>query len=195
MKTKKIAGLLPSLASIGLGIVSLMVPFLLANHYIFTEGKRYSVDNYLFFFWGKYYTVVGSKIIQSKTVMYDFGDFPVYVMIVIVVALVLMAMSIFGGRGLVLNIKGREVKLKLDYSPLWLQIYAFGLLLIAYIYLGNATEMLTGVLEINNYTVERGPSFDFLLGSLIAAVISIVIIATKYLKTKNDVKNIQKDAI
>ena len=196
MKTKKVASVLPLLTGIGLGIVSLAVPFLLANHYIWADGKRYSADNYLFFFWGKYYTVAGTKMIQSQTVMYDFGDFPVYAMVAVVIGLALAAIAFFGGRGLILNIKGRELKMKLDYNPIWLQIYSTGLLLIAYIYMNEATKSLIPVLEINNYTIDYGPSFDFLLGSIIAMVLSVVMTTVKYLKTKNintDMKrNIQK---
>lgn len=198
MKTKKVATVLPLLAGIGLGIVSLAVPFLLANHYIWAEGKRYSADNYLFFFWGKYYTVAGTKMIQSQMVMYDFGDFPTYAMIAVVIGLVLAAISFFGGRGLILNIKGRELKMTLDYNPIWLQIYSTGLLLIAYIYMNEAIKsILMPALQTNNYVIDYGPSFDFLLGSIIAMSLSVVMTTVKYLKTKNNIKpdikrNVQK---
>lgn len=192
MKRKKVSAVMPLLAGIGLGIVSLALPFLLANHYIWAEGKRYSADNLLFFFWGKYYTVAGTKMIQSKMVMYDLGDYPIYAMITIAIGLVLAAISIFGGRGIILNIKGREVKFKFDTNPIWLQTYSVLLLIIAYIYMNNATEYLVNTLERDNYFVEYGPALDFLLGSLIAMVTSIVMTTVKYMRTKNDTKNKQK---
>lgn len=185
MKTKKVALVMPLLASIGFGIISLAVPFLLANHYIWAEGKKYSADNYLFFLWGKYYTVAGSKMIQSQMVMYDFGDYSIYAMIGIIIGLILATISIFGGRGLILNIKGREFKLKIDTNPIWLQIYAALLFAIAYVYMREGTRDLITALLINNYIVEYGPSLDFLLGSIVAIVISVSITAAKYLKTKD----------
>jgi hypothetical protein len=141
--------------------------------------------------------VAGSKMIQSQTVMYDFGDFPIYAMAAIVIGLALAAIAFFGGRGLILNIKGRELKMKLDHNPIWLQIYSTGLLLIAYIYMNEATKSLIPVLQINNYVIDYGPSFDFLLGSIIAMSLSVVMTTVKYLKTKNNIKtdtkpNVQK---
>lgn len=185
MKTKKIASTLPLLAGIALGIVALSTPFLLANHYIFVEDTRYSADNYLFFFWGKYYTVSGEKMIQSAMTYYDLGDFPVYPMAAIIIALILGVISMFGGRGLILNVKGREVRLKLDINPIWLQTYSAALLILAYTYMNDAVMSLIILLQVNNYVVEFGPSMDFLLGSMVAIIISAVMTAIKFLKTKD----------
>jgi len=181
VKTKKVGGV-PLLAGIGLGIVSLFTPFLLANHYVWVEKTRYSTDSYLFFFWGKYYTVSGTNLVQSAMTYYDFGDFPIYPMIAIIIALILEAVSILGGRGLILNIKGREVKLKFDINPIWLQIYSAALLILAYVYMNDAVMTLIIALQMNNYVVEFGPSLDFLLGSLVAIGVSVVMAAVKLLK-------------
>src|SRR3990167_10084230 len=173
MRTRKVAAFLPLLASIGLGIVSLTVPFLLANHYRIVEGVRYSVDNYLFFLWGKYYTVTGAKMIQSKMVLYTLGDFPMYAMIAIIIGILFAVISMFAGRGIVLGFKGREFKLKLDTNPIWLQVSAFALFLASYLYLKEATQVLVMALMVNNYVVEHGPAIDFLLGSIVAMVFTI----------------------
>lgn len=179
MKTRKVAAFLPLMTSIGLGIVSLAVPFLLANHYIFADGTRYSADNYLFFLWGKYYTVAGAKLIQSKMVMYSLGDFPMYTMIVVIIGLLFGVLSMFAGRGIVLNIKGRMLKLKLDTNPVWLQITSFALLLASYLYLAEASKALAYALVVNNYVTEQGPSIDFLLGSILAMILTIVLTIAK----------------
>ena len=76
MKTKRVASMLPLLAGIGMGIAALASPFISANHYVMAEGKRFTADHLLFFFWGKYYTVAGANLIQSQMDTYDFGDFP-----------------------------------------------------------------------------------------------------------------------
>lgn len=182
MKTRKVATPLPILASIGFAIVVLAVPFIVANHYIFVENMKYSADSYLFFFWGKYYTVTGTNLIQSQTIMYDLGDFPIYAMMFIVAGIILGAMSVFGGRGLVLNVKGREMRLKLDKNPMWFQMPAMILLLVSYIYMNVAAGSFANVLRANGYTVESGPALDFLLGSIVAMTISILMTAGKYLK-------------
>jgi hypothetical protein len=189
MKTRKVAAMLPLLAGIGLGIAALAVPFLVANHYIMAEGKRYAADNLLFFFWGKYYTVAGANLIQSQIDVYDFGDFPIYAMAVIIIGLILAVVSMFGGRGVILNIKGRVLKLKLDTSPIWLQMFATILILLSYIYMNDATGILTTQLQMANYTVENGPSTDFLLGSIIALIISTTMTAVKFLKDTKDSKD------
>lgn len=188
MKTRKVAAMLPLLAGIGLGIASLALPFLIGNHYVMSDGKRFTADNLLFFFWGKYYTVAGANLIQSQADMYDFGDFPVYAMAVIIIGLILAAVSMFGGRGIILNIKGRVLKLKLDTNPVWLQMFATILIFLSYVYMNNASEILTFQLQANNYAVEHGPSTDFLLGSIVALTISTVMTAVKFLKEKEDVK-------
>lgn len=182
MKTKKVAAFLPLLTSIGLGIVSLAVPFLLANHYIFVEGTRYSADNYLFFLWGKYYTVTGANLIQSKMIMYSFGDFPMYAMIAVVIGLLFGIVSMFAGRGIVLGLKGREFKFKLDINPIWLQITSFALLLASYLYMSEASKALAFALTKNNYMVGYGPSIDFLLGSMLAMVLTVVMTIMKLRK-------------
>jgi hypothetical protein len=179
MKTRKVAAFLPLMASIGLGIVSLAVPFLLANHYIFADGTRYSADNYLFFLWGKYYTVAGANMIQSKMVMYSIGDFPMYALVTVIIGLLFGIISMFAGRGIVLNIKGRTLKLKLDTNPVWLQIASFAFLLAPYLYLNEASKALAYALIVNNYIVESGPSIDFLLGSLVAMAITIAMTIAK----------------
>lgn len=186
MRTKKVAASLPLLACVLLGIASLGAPFLMANHYIYVGDTRYSADNYLFFLWGKYYTVVGTQQISSSTVMYDLGDFPVYTMIMIAVALIIAVMSLFSGRGLILNIKGRVLRIRMDMNPLWFQGSAVALLLISYVYLGDGAKFLEARLLINNYEVQNGLSFDLLLGSLVSLVMSLFITALKFLKNKGD---------
>lgn len=189
MKTRKVASSLPLLAGMGLSIVALAVPFLLANHYIFVETTRYSADNYLFFFWGKYYTVSGANMIQSQMMLYDQGDFPVYAMAFIIIGIILGAISLFGGRGLVLNIKGRELKLKLDTNPVWLQAIATVLILVSYLYMNRAIDILSNVLREDAYTVEYGPALDFLLGGIVAMAISTLMTARKFLKESKDSKD------
>jgi hypothetical protein len=182
MKTKRVASMMPLLASIGFGIAALASPFLLANHYIMVDNKSYNVDNYLFFFWAKYYTVTGVNMIQSQTSMYDFGDFPIYAMAAIIIGLVLGAVSAFGGRGIMLNIKGRELKIKLDTNPVYLQIFGLIFLIMSYIYLGRGSTLLGLDLQFNNYVIENGPAVEFLFGSIIALSISTIMTAAKYLK-------------
>lgn len=182
MKTRKVAAFLPLLASIGLGIVSLAVPFLLANHYIWVEGERHPADNYLFFLWGKYYTVAGAKLIQSKMVLYTFGDFPMYAMITIIIGILFAVLSMFAGRGIVLGFKGREFKFRLNTNPVWLQITSFTLFLAAYMYMNEATKALSATLIKSNYIVEHGPAIDFMLGSMIALVLTIIMTIMKLRK-------------
>ncbi len=182
MKTKRVASMLPLLAGIGMGIAALASPFLSANHYVFAEGKRYTADHLLFFFWGKYYTVAGANAIQSQMDTYDFGDFPLYTMAVIVLGLILGAVSMFGGRGIVMNVKGRILKLKLDINPLWLQLFATIFVVLSYIYMTDATRILSTALEMDRYVPEDGPAVEFLLGSSVALAISTIMTATKFLK-------------
>lgn len=188
MKTRRVASMLPLLVGIGLGIAALASPFLSANHYVFAEGKRYTADHLLFFFWGKYYTVAGANAIQSQMDLYDFGDFPVYVIAVVALGLILGTVSMFGGRGIILNIKGRVLKLKLDINPVWLQMFATIFVILSYVYMNNATNLLIGELQMDNYVSEYGPSVDFLLGSAAALAISTVMTAMKLLKEDKDNK-------
>lgn len=189
MKTKKIAASLPLIAGIILGVIGLTLPFAKADHWIFVETTRYNVDNYLFFFWGKLYTVTGAKAQMSKMILYDFGDFPVYVMITIALALIFAAASIFAGRGLVLNVKGREFKLKLDINPLWLQIPATLLIIFSIIYLDGATKDLARLLAANNYIMTGGPAIEFLLGSIVAMTIAAIMTAVRLLRDRKDQKD------
>lgn len=182
MKTKKVAAFLPLLAGIGLGIVALAVPFLLANHYIIVEGARHPADSYLFFLWGKYYTVAGAKMIQSQMILYTLGDFPMYAMIAIIIGILFAVLSMFSGRGIVLGFKGREFKFKLNTSPIWLQFTSLALLLGAYLYMKEAARVLVMALMVNNYVVEYGPAIDFLLGSIFAMVLTIVLTLIKLRK-------------
>jgi hypothetical protein len=186
MKTKKVTASLPLLACVLLGIASLGTPFLMASHYITVGDTRYSTDNYLFFLWGKYLTVVGTQQISSSTVMYDLGDFPVYSMILIVMAITIASASLFSGRGLILNMKGRVLKIRLDMNPLWFQMTGLALLLVAYVYLGDGAKMLEATLLRSNYEIQNGLSFDFLLGSLISLVMSSFITGIKLLKDKGE---------
>lgn len=182
MKTKRVASMMPLLASLGFGIIALVTPFLLANHFIVVDNKNYNVDNYLFFFYAKYYTVTGVNMVQSQTILYDFGDFPIYAMAAIIIGMILEVASIFGGRGIVLNIKGRELKIKLDTNPVYLQVFGLVMLTMSYIYLGRGSALLGLDLQLNHYVVENGPAIEFLFGSIIALCVSTVMTAAKYLK-------------
>lgn len=191
MKTRKIASSLPLLAGIALGIVSLTVPFLLAKHSIFTGENKYTVDNYLFFLWGKYYTVVGTKQIISQWVMYDFGDFPMYAMVSIIIGIIVGAMSLIVGRGVILNVKGRALKLKLDVNPLWFQMASIALLLFSFLYMNEAKNSLYYSLTSANYEIENGPYFEFLAGSIAAFVISAAMTGIRFVKEEIKEKNKQ----
>ena len=192
MKTKTIASSLPLLAGIALGIVSLSIPFLIANHWITTGTGRYNVDNYLFFFWGKYYTVTGTQQIMSQMVMYDLGDFPIYAMVVVAVGIIVGALSTIAGRGLIINVKGRVLSIKLDVNPLWLQTAAVGILLFAYLYMGQAIKGFEQVLLMANYEITNGPAFDFLAGSIVAFVISTVMTGLKFWKEETKKEQLEK---
>lgn len=186
MKTKKVTASLPLLACVLLGIASLGAPFMMANHYIYVGDTRYSTDNYLFFLWGKYLTVVGTQQISSATVMYDLGDFPVYTMILIVMAITIASVSLFSGRGLILNIKGKVLKIRLDMNPMWFQMTGLTLLIVAYVYLGEGAKVLEASLLRSNYEIQNGISFDFMLGSLISLVMCSFITGIKLLKDKGE---------
>jgi hypothetical protein len=192
MKTKKFAVSLPLLACLVLGISSIAAPFLLAGHYVSvyagdSGANKYNVDNYIFFLWGKYYTVVGTQNILSRTIMYDLGDFPVYAMIMITVAIIMAAASLFTGRGLVANVKGKVLKLKMDINPLWFQGSAFALLLLSYVYLQAGVKMLDTWLLHNDYEVQTGISLDLLMGSIVALAITLVMTVIKSRKEKGKV--------
>lgn len=193
MRMKIKATVLPQLVGIALGIVSMAVPWIIANHYRFVEGVRYSVDNYLFFLWGKYYTVTGSKVIQSRMILYDIGDFPLYAMIVIIIAIIIGTISLAPGRGLILNVKGRQLKLKVSANPIYLLATSTALLLFSYLYLRTSALALEVALVINNYYVEFGPSLDFLLGSVASFGIATIMTAIKYLKTDEPKSKLSKD--
>lgn len=185
MKTKTIASSLPLLAGIALGAAALFTPFLVANHWILTGTGRYNVDNYLFFFWGKYYTVTGANSIASMMIMYDMGDFPMYAMILIVLGIITGASSILAGRGVVLNIKGRVLKMKLDVNPVWLQAASVAMLLLSYLYMGIAVKGLDTMLLKGNYELTSGPALDFLAGSMFAFIMSMVLTGWKFLKEED----------
>lgn len=189
MKTRKVAAFLPLLVSIGLGIVAIAVPFLLAKHFVNVEGTMYNVDNYLFFFWGKYYTVTGSNLIQSKMILYTLGDYPMYAMIAIVIGTLFAVLSMITGRGIVLGFKGRELKFKLNTNPIWLQFTSFSLLLAAYLYMKEANRLLVMALIVNNYTVEYGPAVEFLLGSMLAMALTMIM---TLIKLRKDSQKTQK---
>jgi MFS-type transporter involved in bile tolerance (Atg22 family) len=188
MKTRRVASMMPLLASIGFGIIALATPFLVANHYIMVDNKSYNVDNYLFFFYAKYYTVTGVNMIQSQTAVYDFGDFPIYSMAAIIIGMALEVASIFGGRGIVMNVKGRVLKMKLDTNPVYLQVFGLAMLIMSYIYLGRGSALLGLDLEFNNYVVENGPAVEFLFGSIIALSIATIMTGAKYLKEEKSLK-------
>jgi len=183
MKIK--ASMLPLITGIAMAIASLNMPWLTANHYRIIEGVRYSVDSYLFFFWGKYYTVTGSKLSQSYTTVYSLGDFPIYAMVAIAIAILLGAISFFGGRGTILNIKGRELKLRFSMNPIWLLASSSILLILSYIYMKEAAYQVIIPLEMNRYTVEYGPSLDFLLGSIVAFMVTTVMTAVSTIKMQS----------
>ena len=68
------------------------------------------------------------------------------------------------------------------------------LVLASYLYMNEASKALTRGLEMANYVVEYGPSFDFLLGSLVAFVMSTLMTAVKFLKSEKS-QNLLKSSI
>ena len=114
-------------------------------------------------------------------------------MAIIALGLILGAVSMFGGRGIILNIKGRILKVKLDINPVWLQMFATIFVVLSYIYMTNAIGVLEAALLRDRYVSESGPSLDFLLGSVAALAISTIMTAAKFLKDDSKEENSKEE--
>ncbi len=171
MNTK--AALFPTIFAIIMAIASIGLPmpgtasgspWMTAVHsQIMPDGQKAAVDNIAFFLWGHQYTVVGTKMIQSKFVFYDWRDFPFYSMVVVIIAILTGIMAILSNRKYSLIIRGREMKIGLSYHPVKLLVISAVLMFFAALYLDySARTTVIPLLHLNNYSVETSYGFQFM---------------------------------
>lgn len=183
MKIK--VSVLPLVVGMALAAISTSIPWLTANHYQELFGKKEVVDNYVYFLWGHIYKVIGTKQMLSTTTIYDYRDFPFIAMIFIAIALLLGIVSLFGGRGAVLNIRGKELKWSSKMNPGYFTLIGSAILLLAWYYMQTAPKQhLLQILEGRQYVPEFGPSLDYMLGASIAYAVATFM--TFYKTNKNE---------
>lgn len=176
------ASALTLIVGIALAIVSLSMPWMVANHYVDVGGKKEVADNYVFYLWGQRYTVIGTKLIQSVTDLYDYRDFPFYSMAAVVIAIALGAFTFLANRGTIINIRGKVIKLKATFNPIIPLAIASMLLLFAWWYVQDSSLIVVEGLKLKAYVIEQGPSLDFLILSFIAYLVTIVTTGLKTIK-------------
>lgn len=168
-----------AIASIGIPIPGTMsgTPWLTAynEQLISATNQTVKVDNMAFFLWGLQDTVVG-KTIQSTFVPYDpLGDFPMFSMYAIIIAIIIGVLAIISNRIPGVTIKGRDIKLNIHYDPMMLLTIAMMLMIVATVYLNYASSVtVIPALENSNYKVSTGIGFQFMGISAVGFLIAIV---------------------
>lgn len=185
-----IFAILMAAASIGIPIPGTMsgTPWLTAYHeqMINATNQLTKVDSYAYFLWGFQNTVVG-KTIQSNIVPYDpLGDFPMFSMYAIIIAIIIGVLAIISNRIPSITIKGRDIKTNISFSPMMLLTISAMLMTVATVYLyysSNAT--IIPALENSDYKVSTGIGFQFMGIGIVGFLIAIVM---TYINKKSEEK-------
>lgn len=181
--------MLPLVVAILFMAVSVSLPWMTASHYVDAGGKKEVADSWTFYLWGQTYTVVGTKVIQSVTDVYDYRDFPFYGMVTISLALILSIITFLSGRGTVLHVRGRQFKLGYNINPVYVLLASALLIYFTWVYIPAASEGVRAVLERKDYVSEFGPSLDFLFGALLSTAVTIAMTVLKSREEKNEEKS------
>lgn len=198
MKIKIRTALYPTVFAILMAVMSLGIPtpggisgtpwMTAISQQTMPDGQVANIDNVAYFLWGHQYTVSGPKVSQSQFVAYNWEDFPFYSMILVIIAIIIGVLSLAHGRGTNMVIKGREIKLKVSTNPLVLLTISAILISIAAIYLyfaANAT-VIPLLKEYNYNIVEYGYGLKFMVVSVVAFLISIVMTLFDYRKQEKE---------
>lgn len=177
MKIK--APVLPLLLGVVLGIVSLTMPWLVARRYQDALGQTVVVERYMYYLWGHSYTVYGKEdviqTIYSNYLQNIFQgiDFPLISLILILISIVLGLVSLLGGRGTIITIRSKQIRIKPFGNPLFALLISAILPLLAWAYLQSSTSV---VMEIHPaFEIIHGPASDFMLGSFVAYLLTAAI--------------------
>lgn len=202
MNTKVKAALFPTIFAIAMAIASIGIPipgtmsgtpWLTAYHeqMINATGQVTKVDSYAYFLWGFQNTVVG-KTIQSKFVPYDpLGDFPIFSMYIIIIAIIIGVLAIISNRMPSITIKGRDIKTDIGLSPMMLLTMSAMLITVAIVYLHYASSAtVIPALENSNYKVSTGIGFQFMGISIVGFLIAI---AMTYINKKSEERASEED--
>lgn len=170
MKVK--APVLPLLAGIALGIVSLTMPWLVARKYQEALGQTVITERYMYFLWGHSYTVFGKEgVTQTFNTNYIQNifqgiDFPLISMLLILVSVILGLVSFLGGRGTVINLRSKQVMIKPFQNPIPVLAVSTILPLLAWYYLQMGAPVVMNL--HSGFEILNGPANEFMLGSFIA---------------------------
>lgn len=177
MKIK--APVLPLLLGVILGIVSLTMPWLVARRYQDAVGQTVIVERYMYYLWGHSYTVYGKEdVIQTFYSYYLQNifqgiDFPVIAMGLILISIVLGLVSFLGGRGTIISMRSKQIRIKPFQNPLFALMISAILPLLAWVYLLSG---MTVIKELHPaFEIIKGPANDFMLGSFIAYLLTAAI--------------------
>lgn len=203
MNTKIKAALFPTVFAIAMAIASIGIPipgtmsgtpWLTAYHeqMINATDQINKVDNYAYFLWGLQNTVVG-KTIQSTFVPYDpLGDFPMFSMYAIIIAIIIGVLAILSNRTPSITIKGRDIKTNISFNPMMLLTISAMLMTVAIVYLYYASsDTIIPFLENSDYKVNTGIGFQFMGVSAAAFVIAIVM---THINRKSEEKASEEDS-
>lgn len=177
MKVK--APVLPLTIGIVLGAISLTMPWLAARKYQEALGQTVVVERYLYFLWGHSFTVYGkedfTQTFYTNYIQNIFNgiDFPVISMLLIIISIVLGLVSFLGGRGTIINLRSRQIRIKPFQNPVLVLIVSALLPLAAWYYLQLGATIVKGL--HSNYEITNGPANEFMLGSFIAFALTALI--------------------
>lgn len=201
MKTK--AALFPTIFAIAMAVASIGVPipgtmsgtpWLTAAHtqFVAATDQNVNVDNLAFFLWGLQYTVVG-RTMQSKFVPYDpLGDFPMFSMYAIILAIIIGIIAIISNRFPTITIKGKDISLNVYSNPMTLLVISTILMIAAIIYLDYASKTtIIPMLSNNNYKVNTGIGFQFMGISVAGFLLSIIM---THINKRSGEKDNEKDS-
>ncbi len=169
-----------AIAILGLGIpiptTTTGTPWLVAHHQqTLPDGQTYDVDTVGFFLWGQQYTVVGTKMIQTNYIRYDFRDFPIY-------SFILMLIGVISGI-LALTVN-RTYRLKLDKEYIWINkvdpvmpllAATFATGLATYYLFVASSAVVIPALANSNYVSNYSYGIQFMAMSFVAFTVSLIL--------------------
>ncbi|MBW6470723.1 MAG: hypothetical protein K0A90_05815 [Methanosarcinaceae archaeon] len=180
MKVK--AAVLPLMLGIALAVVSLTMPWMIAQHSQVIAEQDQTVDTLVYYMWGQEYTVNGPRTVLSNSVIYDYKDFPFYGMLATITAIGLGALTILSGRGTVIHARGHEFKFRAKFNPIIMLLIASVLMIFTWWYLQISAQGIIPMIEGKGYIVRDGPSMDFLLGGFASFSIATIMTFRKSMK-------------
>lgn len=177
MKIK--APVLPLLLGVILGIIALTMPWLVARRYQEALGQTVTVERYMYYLWGQSYTVYGKEGMQQTfytnyfQTIFEGIDFPAISMALVLISIILGIVSILGGRGTIINLRSKQIKIQPFKNPVVPLSVSAILTLMAWYYLRLGAPVIWNI--HSNLEVMYGPANEFMLGSFFAFTLTAII--------------------